>query len=858
MPKNLSLLVLLSCWSLLLGAQGKPLSWFLPKMEYDPAIPTPEQVFGFSIGKWHLTHDQLLHYVREVAAKSDRIRLEEIGRTHEDRPLMVCYISSPSNLSRLEEIRQEHLGLSTITGKKLKPVDLPVVLYQGFTIHGDEASGANAVPAYLYYLCAGRDPQLLEMLENSVILLDPCFNPDGMQRFSAWVNANKSNNLVSDPQNRELNQPWPGGRTNHYWFDLNRDWLPAQQPESKARLRVFQNWKPNVLTDHHEMGPNSTFFFQPGVPERNNPLTPARNRELTEKIGRYHAEALDAVGSLYFSKENFDDYFYGKGSTYPDLNGGIGILFEQAGMEGHLRATDNGVLPFSFAIRNQVLTALSTLKAANELRIELLEYQQEFYEKAQVEARQGVEKAWVFSSPGDPSRARAFVELLLRHRIEVFEVKTAIQANGLRFEPGASWQVPLEQAQYPLIRTIFESVDQFPDSIFYDISAWTLPLAFQLQYTLLDKNQWKQLGKEDRPIVAAARAAATKVGYSSYAYLLPWTDYYAPKALYLIQQKGLRTKVATEPFTDEGGRAFDRGTILIPVQNQALSPAALHEWLQLAADGSGVEIQAMKSGLMEPGIDLGSDRFRSLDMPRPALLTGSGVNSNEAGEIWHLFDQRYNLPLTQLELDNLSRFDLSGYNVLILVDGSYEGLSTGAVQKIKQWVQEGGTLVAVKNAAKWAAGQQLAAVSFYPTPEMDTTGGLKAYAGLEKEQGARALRGAIFSGKLDLTHPLGYGYTDGSLPLFRNSSLFFKPAKNPYATPLVYDSDQPLSGYMNDIHKNSLKGSAGIVVSGLGRGRVICMAQDPCFRAFWYGTNKLMANAVFFGGVIDGRAVERP
>ncbi|MBK7335191.1 MAG: hypothetical protein IPJ00_03085 [Saprospirales bacterium] len=271
MPKNLSLLVLLSCWSLLLGAQGKPLSWFLPKMEYDPAIPTPEQVFGFSIGKWHLTHDQLLHYIREVAAKSDRIRLEEIGRTHEDRPLMVCYISSPSNLSRLEEIRQEHLGLSTITGKKLKPVDLPVVLYQGFTIHGDEASGANAVPAYLYYLCAGRDPQLLEMLENSVILLDPCFNPDGMQRFSAWVNANKSNNLVSDPQNRELNQPWPGGRTNHYWFDLNRDWLPAQQPESKARLRVFQNWKPNVLTDHHEMGPNSTFFFQPGVPERNNP-----------------------------------------------------------------------------------------------------------------------------------------------------------------------------------------------------------------------------------------------------------------------------------------------------------------------------------------------------------------------------------------------------------------------------------------------------------------------------------------------------------------------------------------------------------------------------------------------------------
>lgn len=853
MPKNLSLLVLLCCWSLLLHAQGKPLSYFLPKMEYDPSIPTPEQHFGFAAGKWHLTHDQLLDYVRTVDALSDRIQVEEIGRTFEDRPLVVCYISSPSNQAGLEKIRQDRQDLSTMK-KNLE--DMPVVVYQGFSIHGDEASGSNAVPLLLYYLVAAQGQEVLDMLERMVILLDPCFNPDGMQRFSAWVNSNKSNTLVSDPQNRELNQPWPGGRTNHYWFDLNRDWLPAQQPESKARLRVFQDWRPNVLTDHHEMGPNSSFFFQPGVPERTNPLTPARNQELTEKIGRYHAEALDAIGSLYFSKENFDDYFYGKGSTYPDLNGGIGILFEQAGLEGHLRETDNGVLPFSFAIRNQVLTALSTLKAARELRSELLEYQLEFYLQAQVKARQGLEKAWVFSAPGDPGRARAFIDLLLRHRIQVLEVEDTIKADGLVFEPGASWQVPLEQAQYMVIRTIFESATEFRDSLFYDISAWTLPLAFDLQYTRLDKNEWKPR-MDDRALAVAPKLPQIQVEYSPYAYLFSWSDYYAPKALYLIQQKGLRVKVATEPFTDSRGRSYERGAILIPVQNQAHSPAVLHEWLQKVAQESGVGIQAVKTGLNEPGIDLGSDRFKPLDMPRTALLTGSGVNSNEAGEIWHLFDQRYGMPLVQLDMSNLGGSDLSKYNALILADGSYEGLSTGAVQKIKQWVQEGGTLVAIKNAAKWAAGQQLAAVSFYPASEMDTTGGPKPYAGLDEEQGARALRGAIFSGKMDLSHPLGYGYADASLPLFRNSSLFFKPAKNPYATPLVYDSDAPLSGYMNDIHKNSLKGSAGIVVSGLGRGRVICMAQDPCFRAFWYGTNKLMANAVFFGGVIDGRAVER-
>ncbi|MCB9283788.1 MAG: zinc carboxypeptidase [Lewinellaceae bacterium] len=851
------ILVLFLCFvGEFLTAQNIPLSYYLPAGDYDPAIPTPEQVLGFSIGKWHLTHDQLLMYCREVAGRSDRVRMEEIGRTYEDRPLVVLYITAPENQERLEEIRQQHLSLSDPQlSKKADPDRMPLVVYQGFTIHGDEPSGANAAPLALYYLAASQSEEVVNLLKNTVILLDPCFNPDGMTRFASWVNANKSRNLVADPQSRELNQPWPGGRTNHYWFDLNRDWLPAQQPESQARLRVFQAWKPNILTDHHEMGPNSTFFFQPGVPERTNPLTPARNQELTREMGNYHAAALDAIGSLYFTQENFDDFYYGKGSTYPDLNGGIGILFEQAGMEGHLRETVNGPIHFSFAIRNQMTTALSTYKAAVEMRAELLDYQREFYRSGMEEARADVRKAFIFSDPNDRARLAAFVELLLRHRIRVQAVAENVEVDGKKFEAGASYAVPLEQPQYRLIRTIFEEEKSFQDSIFYDISAWTLPLAFQLEYAALEKNDWKKIAGGPE-ITGPPFLSPNRVEYSSYAYLMPWAEYYAPKALNLLQQKGLHTKVATEPFSDQQGRTFERGTILIPVQNQPLSAAALHEYIQRVSGDCRTNIYAMSTGLTPEGIDLGSNSFRNLEAPKPALLTGSGVSPSDAGEVWHLLDQRYGMFLSLLDADDLGGFDLSKYNTLILPDGRYNGLSGNAIQKIRQWVQNGGTLLLLENAVKWGVDQQLAKVKILPEPGPDSTAERKPYAELQDDFGARSIRGAIFPGRLDRTHPLGYGFSSGELPLFRNNTLFFKPATNPYATPLVYTSGEPLSGFRSDVHQNNLAQSAGIVVCGLGRGRVICMAQDPNFRAFWYGTNKLMANALFFSGVIDGRGVE--
>src|SRR5690606_14698027 len=287
------------------------------------------------LGEWHITHDKLVTYMYAIAKASDRISIENRGYTYEGRPLILLTITSTQNHLNLENIRQKHLTLSNPNSGSIDITNMPVVINQGFSIHGNEPSGSNAALALVYYLAAAQGAKIENILEKAVILLDPSFNPDGLQRFASWVNMHKSENINPDPNNREYSESWPGARTNHYWFDMNRDWLPVQHPDSRVRIETYHKWYPNILTDHHEMGTNSTFFFQPGIPSRTHPLTPDKNQILTGEIAEFHAAALDQIGSFYYAEEDFDDFYYGKGSTFPDINGGIGILFEQASSRGH-------------------------------------------------------------------------------------------------------------------------------------------------------------------------------------------------------------------------------------------------------------------------------------------------------------------------------------------------------------------------------------------------------------------------------------------------------------------------------------------------------------------------------------------
>jgi hypothetical protein len=559
------LLLIISLFTIHYSLFAQDLKYFLPdSVTYNPAIPKPKDIIYHEVGEWHITHDRLVNYMKAVAAAApDRIKLETMGFTYESRPQLLLIITSPKNHQRLEEIRQQHLLLSDpLKSASVNIENMPIVVWIGHSIHGNESSGSNASLLSAYYLAAAQGKQIDELLDNAVILFDPSFNPDGLQRFSTWANQHKSKNLVSDSNSREFREVWPGGRFNHYWFDLNRDWLPAVHIESQNRLAWFQKWKPNILTDHHEQGSNATFFFQPGVPSRVNPLTPAKNQELTAKLAKFHAAFLDRIGSLYFTKENYDDFYYGKGSTYPDINGAIGILFEQASSRGHLQQTANGLLSFPFTIKNQFVTALSTLEGAKALRKEFLQWQREFYKGSVAEAATDPVKGYVFTKQGDGKTLDEFITMLERHQIKVYNFKNDINAGGHIYKNSGALIVPFNQPQYKVIKTIFSKTLNYKDSLFYDITSWTMPLAFGLSSDELNASEIAQasLGQEARwfakeleksfvgNVIRTMPSDIIKNTKDAYAYLVQWEGLLAPAALYEMLFRGLIVKVSTVDF----------------------------------------------------------------------------------------------------------------------------------------------------------------------------------------------------------------------------------------------------------------------------------------------------------------------
>lgn len=836
-------------------AQKPSLDYYLPAAFYDPAVPKPADVLGYEVGEWHVSPDQLVTYMRELARTSQRVVLREYGRTHERRPLVYLTITSPENQRQLDDLRQRRRLLADPTRSSgLDPAALPAVVMMGYSIHGNEASGSNASLVVAYYLAAAQSPEVEQLLQNTVVLLDPCFNPDGLQRFSTWVNSRRSQMLMPDPAHEEFHEPWPGGRTNHYWFDLNRDWLVMQQPESAGRVELFQEWLPNVLTDHHEMGTNSTFFFQPGVPSRVHPLTPALNQRLTARIGEYHARALSEKKVLFYSEENYDDFYYGKGSTYPDINGSIGILFEQASSRGSAQESNYGLLTFPYTIRSQVITSLSTLRAVGDMHADLNKYLRDFYVNALSEARADKVKGYVFSDPGGTKsrHVREFIRVLLRHRIRVHPVVGAMAEKDEEMPTGQTWVVPTDQPQYRLIQAIFERRTTFQDSIFYDISAWTLPDAFGLNWSSLQSAS-PSLTRLGPPLEREPQWPALSVPEVSpevYAYAVGAEGYDVPRLLAALHRAGIRVMVAQRPFEAEG-QTFREGTLLIPLDRQAVNAETIRQRI-LQSGAEDVQVFALRNGLTSKGPDLGSAHFAVLRPPKVVLVTGRDAGTAEVGEIWHLLDMRCGMPPLLVDAERFSNLDLTKYNTVVLAGGNFSRLSA---DKVKQFVSGGGTLIVQGAAVRWAKNAGLASWDLRPAPRVEENT-RRPYASMEDDARALSLPGAILRAELDLTHPLVYGYRRLFMPMFVSGDVFVQPPANAYSTPVIYSAQPLMAGYLHRQHHALVSGAAAVVVQPSGSGRIIGFCANPAFRGFWYGTDRLLANAVFLGSII--RTSSRP
>jgi len=835
--------------------QSQDLNYYLPdSLEYDSNIPTPKEVLGFEVGEQHANYEQVWYYLQVLSRASERIKIEKYGKTYEQKPLILLTITHPENHKNIDKIQKEHLKLSNPSLAKNLVIDkMPLVVWTGYGVHGDEASATNSALISAYYLATAQGQSIEKLLRNTIILLEPCYNPDGFNRFTSWVNMNRHKNTVTDPISREFNQPFPKGRTNHYWFDLNRDWIPLQLIESQARIKKYHQWKPNILTDHHEMGKNSTFFFQPGVPSRTNPLTPIKNQELTEHIANYHAHFLDRIGSLYYSKENFDDFYYGKGSTYPDIQGGVGILFEQAGVQGYAQETNNGILTFPFSIRNQFTVMLSTLEAGLNLRKELLIYQRDFYQNALKEAQENSTKAYIFGDENDEVKTLHLVKLLRQHQIKVYESTQNNTINKKIFKSHKSYIVPLKQPQYRLIQSLFEKQIQFQDSLFYDVSAWCMPLAFDIPYAEIRKNYYQPSENQFIDNVKFPKSQLTE-SEKNYAYLIEWNAYDAPKFLYQVQNYNLLTKVALQDFTlivQNKKRIFKKGTILIPCINQAIGADSVSKILrQISLKCKGVKIWGVSSGKSLEGISLGSNQFKNLNKPSILLIVGQGVRAYDAGEIWFLGDQLFDIPIICIDIQHLSKVDFQHYTTIILVHGNYGMISSGSKERLRDWLRKGGSMLLFKEAVRWGDINRFNHVTFKMQKNNNSTLTLP-YESKKENKGSQRIGGAIFEGKADLTHPLFFGYSRSKIPIFKKDALIMGLSSNPYSSPFHFTEKPLLSGYISNQNLKIIQKSTILNVSSYGKGNVISFAENPNFRAFWYGTTKLFWNAVFFGNIIN-------
>ena len=823
--------------------------YFFPGETFDPAIPSPSQFLGYPIGDWHTRYDLIIKYFEKLDQISELAELKTIGYTHERRPKVILTISSPSNMGSLEKIRLNQLQLADPAQPKPDVASMPSIIHQGYGVHGNEPSSAEAAMLTAYWLMASQSDLAKTLRAQAVVHIDPTLNPDGRDRHSHWANTNKGLPPVADPLDREHNETWPAGRTNHYWFDLNRDWLPLAHPESQVKVAWYHSWLPNVTTDFHEMGPNSTYFFEPTKPYGSeNPVVPRKNYDdINVRFAKYFAKYLDNIGSLYWSKEVFDNSYPGYGSTYPDIHGGLGLVFEQASSRGHIQSTQRGEMSFAFTIRNHVASSLATMEAALENRVYMHDYLREFFETAVAEGTKDPAKNYVFGDEFDESRNRLFVQFLLDHQIKVYENTADISLNGYSFKKGKSWVVPTAQPQYRMVRTMFEEVKEFADSVFYDASAWTMAHAYGIPFA---KSISSKTGSQIKETIDPTHPFPDT---KAYTYLIDWSDYYAPAMLFDLQKAGVHVEIVNRPFasqTQDGRKDFPAGTLMIPMGFQKMEQEKLVKSIQSLAAKHHQKVYATTTGLNLAGVDLGSNMVGAVTQPKAIMILGTGIQANEAGEIWYLLDSQIGMPITKINTEQIGRVNLFDYNTLIMPSGNYNMFSESVVAHIKDWVSRGGTIISLKSASLWLNQKGITKETLVEEGENKDPKSLP-FSTRNDFEGAKEVGGSIYMAELDLSHPIAYGYQRKTLPVYRNTDIFVKPSQNKYLTPIKYTSNPLLGGYISKSNLELLKQSASVVISSVGQGRVIHFFDSPNFRGTWFGTNKLFLNALFFGNKMN-------
>ncbi|MBT3448285.1 MAG: zinc carboxypeptidase [Bacteroidetes Order II. Incertae sedis bacterium] len=816
-------------------------------------LQDPSSYLGYELGSKFSRHADVVGYFEHVAELSDRVQIEHYGKTNEGRPLMVAFVSSPENMTRLDEIRNDNLRLAGLEDGKLKG-DPPTIVWLSYNVHGNESNSTEASMSTLFAL-VNPGAESSAWLENTVVVLDPAINPDGRDRYANWYNMMVGMEMNVSKDAVEHAEPWPGGRTNHYYFDLNRDWSWQTQVETRQRMQLYKKWMPHVHVDFHEQGINSPYYFAPAAEPVHENVT-AWQRELEEIIGRNNARHFDREGWLYFTKQSFDILYPGYGDSFPMFNGAVGMTYEQAGGGGAglgVLTVEGDTLTLLDRLTHHTAAGLSTIEATSLHQQKVVSEFRTYFEQA-ISNPPGQYKAYVIhkDSPGD--RVAALTAHLDDLGLDYGRATSGSRVQGLNYRTSATGRfqvqegdlvIPASQPRAVLANVLFSPQTAMTDSLTYDITAWALPWVYDVN--ALASNQDVEFGPW-----STTKAESKNHAEAPYAYVSSWDDAGDAAFLSALLKAGFKVRFASKPFSLHGSQ-FAAGSLIITRTNNEKKGASLHTELAELAGTYNQVVTGLATGFVDSGSDLGSSDVRFLDAPRVAMPFGAGTSSSAVGQVWHWFDQVIDYPLTRFPVERFSSLELDKYDVLVLPTAATPILNEAGLKKLSSWIRSGGRLVATGSGASALAGKTGFDLTMKPSKKVPDTTAVavarnKRYEDRSRDRAPSSNPGAIYRVDVDSSHPLGFGFGDTSFVLRMGST---RPAimkgSNSWNVGVVTDGGR-VSGHTGFKAEQQIEESLAFGEQSIGSGSVIYLMDNPLYRGFWTSGRMLFANAVFFVG----------
>ncbi len=811
-------------------------------------LQSPEQFLGYKVGAYFTPHFKILAFFNAVAqAKPDMVKLEKYGETNEGRNLVVTYIASPENLKNLDAIRLNNLRMAGVAKDRMAPIidGAPAIVWLSYNVHGNEPASSEAAMMTLFALVDPANAQAKEWLKNTVIIIDPCINPDGRDRYVNWYNNAVGANYNVDPNSREHEEPWPRGRTNHYNFDLNRDWAWQTQKETRQRMKMYNSWLPQVHVDYHEQGYNEPYYFAPAAEPYHEVIT-RWQRDFQTQIGRNNAKYFDANGWLYFTKERFDLLYPSYGDTYPTYSGAIGMTYEQGGISAGLGVVknDGDTLTLVDRVMHHFTTGIATIEIASKNAAKLVTEFKKYFDDTR-NALGSDYKTYVLTAK-DANQLQGVANLLDANGIE-YGTTTAASFKGFNYftgkdetykDEGYQLAISAYQPKSRMVKVLFEPKSFLSDSATYDITAWSIPYAHGV----------KAYGVKEKLDVGSYKLQPAVVDApSSYGLLVPYNSLNAAKLLCQLLQQNIKVRFCEKAFT-YNNKNYDRGTLIILKGGNVLN---WRELTNAACKQFNLQANEVESGFVDKGADFGSPDTKFIAAPKVAVLTGREVSASAAGEVWNFFDQTLHYPITQINADNIR--NLGDVDVLIIPDGYYQSFSDKpVVEMLKTFVKKGGKIIAMENGAAKIAemdmGFTLKKTEDNDKSKTDSTdySKLKKYGDRERDYLPTTIPGAIFRVELDNTHPLAFGYPDFYYTLKQDGTLyeFLKDGWNVG----VLKQTNYISGFVGSKLKPQIKDGLLFGATEYGRGNIVLLADDVLFRMFWENGKLLFNNAVFLVG----------